>query len=191
MLTGINIRSLNIYGSSDKRDVLEPRLVWATPRQKGFSRRAKGGAPGAQSAAAAAALSAAGGAYPSAYAAALAATMGMPGPSQPRGMTSAQSEAQQEAIRKQHEELVRAAELKQMLSGLESVDDQDRRASLLDTLCATVDILNLPVHPNPPGVANGDLMVDLLKHQVNLSCYSCHSTDTHLVESSPSVVPRP
>ncbi|KAF8556100.1 hypothetical protein OG21DRAFT_1506885 [Imleria badia] len=157
--------SLNIYGASDKRDMLEPRLVWATPRQKGFPQRAMGGVPGAPSAAAAtAALSAAGGAYPSAYAAALAIT-GMPGPSQARGMTSAQSEAQQEAIRKQHEALVRAAELKQMLSGLESVDDQDRRASLLDTLCATVDILNLPVHANPPGIASGELMVDLLKHQ--------------------------
>lgn len=53
-----------------------------------------------------------------------------------------------------------------MLSNLEKVDDEGRRASLLDTLCSVDDILNLPVHPNPPGVASGDLVVDLLKHQV-------------------------
>lgn len=93
------------------------------------------------------------------YATAFGATMGMPGPSQARGIVGAQSEAQQLAF-------VRAAELKQLLSGLERVDDEDRRASLLDTLFSTVDILNLPVHPNPPGTANGELMVDLLKHQV-------------------------
>jgi SWI/SNF-related matrix-associated actin-dependent regulator of chromatin subfamily A3 len=158
--------------------MLEPMLVWATPRQSGFPQRARGGVPGTSSASAMAALSAAGGVYPSTYSAALAASMGMPGPSQARGMTSAQSEAQQEAIRKQHEAFVRAAELKQMLSGLERVDDEDRRASLLDTLCSTVDILNLPVHPNPPGVANGELVVDLLKHQVRLSFCSRSYTMT-------------
>ncbi|KAG6378256.1 putative DNA repair protein rad5 [Boletus reticuloceps] len=160
--------SLNIYGPSDKRDMLEPMLIWATPRQTGFPPRAGGGVPGvspAAAAAAAGALSVAGGVYPSAYAPAFAATMGMPGPSQARGMTSAQSEAQQEAIRKQNEAYLKAAELRQMLSGLERVDDENRRASLLDTLLSTGDILNLPVHPNPPGIANGELVVDLLKHQ--------------------------
>jgi SWI/SNF-related matrix-associated actin-dependent regulator of chromatin subfamily A3 len=97
----------------------------------------------------------------------------MPGPSQPRGATSAQTQAQQEAIKKQQEALQKAAELKQMLSGLEKVDDEGRRASLLDTLCSTVDILNLPVHPNPPGVASGELLVNLLKHQVGLLCNGC------------------
>lgn len=177
MLTRINARSLNIYGPSDKRDILEPMLVWATPRQMGFPPRASGGVPGASSASSMAALSAVGAAYPSIYSAPLAA-MGMPGPSQARGMTSAQSEAQQEAIRKQNEAFVRAAELKQMLSGLERVDDEDRRASLLDTLCSTVDILNLPVHPNPPGVASGELVVDLLKHQVRRSFCSRSYTMT-------------
>lgn len=163
--------------------MLEPMLVWATPRQKGFPQQARGGVPGASSAAAmaataaTAALYAAGGAFPSAYAAALAAT-GMPGPSQAHGMTSAQSEAQQEAIRKQNEAYIRAAELKQMLSGLERVDDEDRRTSLLDTLCSTVDILNLPVHPNPPGIASRELVVDLLKHQVKHTFYSCNCSLT-------------
>ena len=167
MLTHVNVRTLNIYGPSDKRDILEPMLVWATPRHRGFP--ARGGVPGASSAAAMAGHSAAGGVYPATYSALLAAGMGMPGPSQARGMTSAQSEAQQEAIRKQNEAFVRAAELKQMLNGLERVDDEDRRASLLDTLCSTVDLLNLPVHPNPPGIASDELVVDLLKHQVRRS----------------------
>ncbi|KIK94979.1 hypothetical protein PAXRUDRAFT_141720 [Paxillus rubicundulus Ve08.2h10] len=135
--------SLKIYGASDKRDILEPLLIWATPRKKGFPPRGRGGVPGEASSSAAT----------------------MPGPSQPRGRTSAQTQAQQEAIRKQQEALQQAAELKQMLAGLEKVDDEGRRASLLDTLCSTVDILNLPVHPNPPGVASGELLVNLLKHQ--------------------------
>ncbi|KAF9222676.1 hypothetical protein BS17DRAFT_708165 [Gyrodon lividus] len=143
--------SLKIYGASDKRDILEHLLNWATPRQRGFPPRGSGGVPGVPSAKGVASSSA------------LSETM--PGPSQRRGATNAQTQAQQEAIRKQQEALQKAAELKQMLSGLEKVDDEGRRASLLDTLCSTVDILNLPVHPNPPGVARGDLVVDLLKHQ--------------------------
>ncbi|KAF8135787.1 SNF2 family N-terminal domain-containing protein [Boletus edulis] len=134
--------SLNIYGPSDKRDMLEPMLIWATPRQTGFPSRARGGVPGVSPAGApvaAGALSVAGGVYAPALA-----SMGIPGPSQARGMTSAQSEAQQELIRKQNEAYVKAAELRQMLSGLERVDDENRRASLLDTLLSTGDILNLP-----------------------------------------------
>ncbi len=53
-----------------------------------------------------------------------------------------------------------------MLSSLEKVDDEGRRSSLLDTLCSTEDVLGLPEHPNPPGIASGELRVDLLKHQV-------------------------
>ncbi len=64
------------------------------------------------------------------------------------------------------EEFVRNAEFRQMLANLEKVDDEGRRTSLLDTLCSTEDVLNLPEHPNPPGIASGELRVDLLKHQV-------------------------
>ena len=84
----------------------------------------------------------------------------------PGASGSKQSAAQQEAIRKQQDNLRKAAELKQMLSNLEKVDDEGRRSSLLDTLCLNEDILNLPLHPNPPGLKNGNLQVDLLKHQV-------------------------
>ena len=71
-----------------------------------------------------------------------------------------------EAFKKQQEDFARATELRQMLSNLEKVNDDNRRTSLLDTLCSTEDILNLPEHPNPPGIASGELRVDLLKHQV-------------------------
>jgi len=71
-----------------------------------------------------------------------------------------------EALRKQQEAFARAAELRQMLSSLEKVDDEGRRSSLLDTMCSTEDILGLPEHPNPPGIASGELRVDLLRHQV-------------------------
>ncbi|KAF8897054.1 SNF2 superfamily protein [Gymnopilus junonius] len=74
--------------------------------------------------------------------------------------------AQQEAVRKQQEAIQKAAELKQILNGLEKVDDEGRRGSLLDTLCLNEDILNMPLYPNPPSIATGELKVDLLKHQL-------------------------
>jgi hypothetical protein len=86
-------------------------------------------------------------------------------------MTPAQIRAHDEAVRKQQESLKKAVELKSMLNNLEKVDDEGRRESLLDTLCSTDDILNLPLHPDPPGTKNGRLMVDLLKHQVRWDDY--------------------
>jgi len=71
-----------------------------------------------------------------------------------------------QTLKKQQEEFARAAELKQMLANLNKVDDEGRRSSLLDTLCSTEDVLNLPEHPNPPSIASGELRVDLLRHQV-------------------------
>ena len=56
-----------------------------------------------------------------------------------------------------------------MLNNLEKVDDEGRRASLLDTLCSVDDVLGLPVHPDPPSIANGQLKVNLLRHQVQFS----------------------
>ncbi|KAI0256048.1 SNF2 family N-terminal domain-containing protein [Lactifluus subvellereus] len=70
-----------------------------------------------------------------------------------------------EALRKQQEEFARAAELKQTLANLERVDDEGRRSSLLDTLCSTEDVWNLPEHPSPPSIRSGELRVDLLRHQ--------------------------
>lgn len=72
----------------------------------------------------------------------------------------------QEEILKQQENLRKTAELKQMIDGLEKVNDEARRGSLLDNLYSTEDVLSLPVHPDPPGIKKGNLKVDLLKHQV-------------------------
>jgi SWI/SNF-related matrix-associated actin-dependent regulator of chromatin subfamily A3 len=85
--------------------------------------------------------------------------------SQAHSLSAAQMAAQQETWAK-------AAELRQILSNLEKVDDEGRRESLLDTLCSVDDVLKLPVHPSPPGIANGELRVDLLKHQVRWPAYA-------------------
>lgn len=94
---------------------------------------------------------------------------GYSGMTQTPSISVGQQEAmrvQQEAILKQQEALRKAAELKQMIDGLEKVNDEGRRSSLLDNLCSTEDILSLPLHPDPPGIKKGNLKVDLLKHQV-------------------------
>ncbi|TFK44820.1 SNF2 family N-terminal domain-containing protein [Crucibulum laeve] len=143
--------TLKIYGSSDQRAQLEPQLIWATPGQRGFSHTAATMAP--------AAFVTAGHIGPLSNSSALSSSAG------PSQRTPARSAAQIEAARKQQEALQKAAELKQMLTSLEKVDDEGRRSSLLDALCSTDDVLNLPLHPDPPGIKNGDLTVDLLKHQ--------------------------
>ncbi|PCH43964.1 hypothetical protein WOLCODRAFT_133049 [Wolfiporia cocos MD-104 SS10] len=129
--------SLKIYGPSDKRVQLEPMLIWATPGQRGFhTPTTKTPAPIASSSR-----------------------------TPVSAMTPKQRAAQQEATRKQQEAMQKAEELRQMLNNLEKVDDEGRRSSLLDTLCSVEDVLKLPVHPSPPGKSNGQLKVDLLKHQ--------------------------
>lgn len=142
-------RSVKIYGAWDKRSQLEPLLLWATPRQAGFANTGAG----ARNVPAAPLASG---------------SRGAPMPSSSQRPAPGQTPAQLEAARKRQETLAKAAELKQMLNNLEKVDDEGRRSSLLDELLSTDDILNLPVHPNPPGIKNGTLTVDLLKHQVSV-----------------------
>jgi SWI/SNF-related matrix-associated actin-dependent regulator of chromatin subfamily A3 len=134
------------------RDRLEPKLIWATPGQRGFPSRKT---------ATAAQVTPSGASDPTIP------SKGGPGPSTQHHGLQGQTSAQKNAVRKQQEAIQKAVELRQMLNNLEKVDDESRRSSLLDTLCSTDDILNLPVHPDPPGIKNGDLKVDLLKHQVN------------------------
>ncbi|KAL4074195.1 SNF2 family N-terminal domain-containing protein [Scleroderma citrinum] len=139
---------MRIYGASDKCDILESQLMWATPGQRGFSLENRN-IPTVPS-------PIAGPSY----------TGSLYAYSQPTSsQRGASSSMQEEAIKKQQDALHNAAVLKQMLINLEKVDDEGRRASLLDTLCSHDDILNLPVHPSPPGIASRELMVDLLKHQ--------------------------
>lgn len=150
---------MKIYGVSDQRDILEPQLMWATPRQRGFPPR--GSEMSSVGGSSYSATSHVGSSYagsPYAYS--------QPTSTQRNVSNGMLTQAKEEGIKKQQEALHKAAELKQMLTSLEKVDDEGRRASLLDTLCSSDDILNLPVHPNPPGIASGELVVDLLKHQV-------------------------
>ncbi|KLO20367.1 hypothetical protein SCHPADRAFT_897662 [Schizopora paradoxa] len=152
--------TLKIYGPGDQRNVLEPRLIWATPGQRGFPPPQRDGTreiPGA----------------PKQQRAPVAPTpsqVAVAGPSSTQqvramGMTAEQARRLQEQQRKQREALEKAAELRQMLNNLEKVDDESRRSSLLDTLCSVDDVLGLPVHPHPPGIATNELHVNLLKHQ--------------------------
>lgn len=136
---------------------LEPKLIWATPGQRGFPSRKNNTAAQASSS---------GPPIPSRVAT---------GPSAQHRGPQSQTPAQKEAVRKQQEALQKAVELKQMLNNLEKVDDENRRSSLLDTLCSADDILKLPLHPNPPSIQSGDLKVDLLKHQVRFSACSSFS----------------
>lgn len=62
----------------------------------------------------------------------------------------------------------KAVELRQILDGLEKVNDEGRRANLLDQLLSSDDVLTLPEHSNPPGIETGNLTVNLLKHQVRI-----------------------
>jgi SWI/SNF-related matrix-associated actin-dependent regulator of chromatin subfamily A3 len=58
-----------------------------------------------------------------------------------------------------------------MLNSLEKVDDEGRRASLLDTLCATEDVLSMPTYATPPGISSGESTVDLRGFSFVLSTY--------------------
>lgn len=150
MVSHVRRSTLRIYGASDKRPELEPLLVWATPGQRGFP-SITASSRVVSSASTRSRISSVPQAAPS---------------SSQRKPNASQTPVQIEALRKQQEALQKAAELKQMLSNLDKVNDEGRRSSMLDTLCSTDDVLNLPLHPSPPGISSGELTVDLLKHQV-------------------------
>ncbi|KAI0344734.1 hypothetical protein BDW22DRAFT_1354880 [Trametopsis cervina] len=161
--------NLKIYAPMDKRAILEPKLIWATPGQRGFAPLKAPVAPAAtynhqipapvRREAGKPAYSQGGQPYSF--------SQGAPGSSQRAAvpkLTAAQVAAQKDAEHKQAEALAKANELRDILNNLEKVDSEGRRASLLDSLCSVEDALDLPVHPSPPG-KDGDLTVDLLKHQ--------------------------
>ncbi|TFY52347.1 hypothetical protein EVJ58_g10068 [Rhodofomes roseus] len=185
--------TLKIYGSGNQRATLEPKLIWATPGQRGFAARngTSTQVPGASVRAVgmpSASQSAVGaGRYAGSYGAQgvhggygayggssggyggrggypVAATQSSSGHPASQ-MTAQQLAAREEAARKQAEEMAKSAELRQILDNLTKVDDENRRSSLLDTLCAVADVLEMPEHPSPPSITSGDLKVNLLKHQ--------------------------
>lgn len=158
-------RTVKIYGPTEKKAQAERSLLWATPGGRGFSGPTAAAPAAAVVPAAARRAVSAIGAVPYSFSQA--------GPSRTSTqLTAAQIAAQhevtrkqQEAAQKQQEALEKARELKSILDNLEKVDDEGRRSSLLDRLCAVDDVLALPEHPNPPSLSTGDLKVNLLKHQ--------------------------
>ncbi|KAL5485063.1 ARC19 [Sanghuangporus weigelae] len=147
--------TIKIYGASDKRNELEPLLVWATPGQRGFPPPRPGGSrdiPG---------LSAAPRTHT--YASYTDSQVAIPPGHKLTPEEAKKLLAQREQLT---EAMEKASELRSILGSLEKVDDENRRNSVLDTLCSAEDVINLPEHPNPPGLATGDLTVNLLKHQI-------------------------
>lgn len=143
-----------MFGAVDQRSELERLLTWATPQQRGFPPPKADGTraiPG-MSREEARTYNVSG---PTASQIARAKKTN---PEEAKKLL-AQKEAMADALRK-------SEELRSILANLEKVDDEGRRSSLLDTLCPTSDVLALPEHENPPGIATGELYVDLLKHQV-------------------------
>lgn len=167
--------TLKIYGPSNKRDQLEPVLIWATPGQRGFPKKntAPPASQGARTARAGASASSTGASAAqivggSSYASTPSSSSYASGSGS--HLTPQQKALQEAQLRKQQAEFAKAAELRQILNSLEKVDDEARRGSLLDTLCSAEDVMVLPVHPSPPGVGSGELRVELLKHQVRILC---------------------
>ncbi|KAF8588628.1 hypothetical protein K439DRAFT_1651796 [Ramaria rubella] len=148
---GNSNKTLKIYGASHKRSELEPLLIWATPKQKGFTDAMRPA-----------------GYQPDLCSSNVSSSHVMPpptpstsyaGPSRSQHVSASQRKAHEDRI----ETLRKAAELHSMLNSLEKVDDEGRRSSLLDTLCTTDDILNLPVHAAPPSVSSGELTSQALQ----------------------------
>jgi SWI/SNF-related matrix-associated actin-dependent regulator of chromatin subfamily A3 len=151
-------RNIKIYGATDKRAILEPKLIWATPGQRGFAPLNVAAAPSAALPHGSAPLYSQGGyAY----------NFSQTGPSgSQRAAAPKFTTSREEAQRKLEEDFVNAHELRHILENLEKIDNGQRRTSLLDTLCSVEDALALPEYPSPPG-KDGDLTVDLLKHQAS------------------------
>jgi SWI/SNF-related matrix-associated actin-dependent regulator of chromatin subfamily A3 len=134
---------------------LEPLLIWATPGQRGFgpSSSQRSNVPATQTHTH----------VPPTYA-----SYRDPYSVSHKPYTPVLTPAQEATQKKLAEDTRKAAELRQILDNLEKVNDEGRRANLLDQLLSTEDVLTLPEHPNPPGIDAGNLTVNLLKHQVRI-----------------------
>lgn len=185
-------RVLSLYGPASKRDEVRRKLVWATPGQRGFT-QTTGSSGGTGSSNFGIVMPARSYDYSGRTQAMPTPTVGLPSRAgSSAASASAQVQARQElmrkqqeafkkhrddALRRQQESVAKAAELKSMLTTLEKVDDEGRRSSLLDTICAAEDILALSEYPDPPCIANGLLNVNLMKHQVCAQSNAMDKTD--------------
>ncbi|KAK4688842.1 hypothetical protein P7C73_g1286, partial [Tremellales sp. Uapishka_1] len=58
------------------------------------------------------------------------------------------------------------AEVRRLLDGLRKVGEDEKHVDgVMDSLTADIDVAKLPLHSSPPGIGNGQLVVDLLPHQ--------------------------
>jgi len=160
------------------REKLEPLLKWATPGQRGFTDAMRAGVGSNHPPASSQASSSYGasnsqatqstqrsvggggyGATPKVSAA--------PQPTAAQKAKAAQAEAARQAkIAAERLAYRKATELANVIKSFETVDDDSRRSSLLDTLCSEEDILSIPTHDEPPSIASGELTTNLMKHQV-------------------------
>lgn len=142
---------MSIYARGSLRAVLEPELAWATPGQRGFEAmrqmqaeqqderdKKKGKGKGRMLGGETGVRGAGGGTG-----------TGLPD-----------------------------ADMRRLLDGLKKVSEDEKQADgvmvnyldgvvadVQDALTADIDVGRLPMHPSPPGIANGHLLVDLLTHQ--------------------------
>ena len=181
-------RTLKIYGRPGLRPQLEPLLKWATPGQRGFTDalRAKTGYVGSSypSTQAPAAISApAYGSTSSASYYGAGFSLSQPVASQAATSNGGLTAAQREKLEKDREAYMKAEELKRVVNAFATVDDDTRRSGLLDTLCVTDDILDLPVHENPPSLETGELNTKLMKHQLQALKWMLAQEDPKLPQS--------
>ncbi|THH19092.1 hypothetical protein EW146_g2018 [Bondarzewia mesenterica] len=132
--------TLKIYGRADKREQLEPLLIWATPGMRGFPKRTTSAASARNVRAGIAPPSSQVGAgpsngYRSQSAAGYGATVSHPSSSQVARMTPQEQAAHQETLRKQQADFAEGAELRQiLLDNFCSPNDIELRKILLDDL---------------------------------------------------------
>ncbi|WWC94582.1 hypothetical protein V866_001429 [Kwoniella sp. B9012] len=56
--------------------------------------------------------------------------------------------------------------MRKLLEGLKQVGEDRKQAdNVMDSLTSDIDVSKLPLHPDPPGTANGQLNTDILPHQ--------------------------
>ncbi|KAF8318099.1 hypothetical protein DL93DRAFT_2054681, partial [Clavulina sp. PMI_390] len=162
---------MQLYGCPGMRKILEPKLIWATPRQRGFTDQMRAASsssyvpPNSQ-------LATTSGANYGSYAGyGGGGGYGYGGGQSSRSVSGAidtqamaQFRAKHEAEQKARE---KAAQLRDLMKEFETVNDESRRSSMLDALIPVDDILNLPemVNPPPPSRETEELQTDLMKHQ--------------------------
>ncbi|KDQ18333.1 hypothetical protein BOTBODRAFT_184989 [Botryobasidium botryosum FD-172 SS1] len=162
--------SLNIYGAPSMRSQLEPKLKWATPGQRGFTDAMRRQSHASNSSSSRPSSSQASSAPRTTSYSISQSSQRQSSQSQPRtapapaALTAAQlqqKKAAQERAERERAEQARAMELQQMLASLEKVQDEGRRATVLDTLCANDGLLEIPEYEEE---VEG-LSVNLLRHQ--------------------------